>query len=337
MVAGRVEFWHVAAIGLEGPGGNLILNAQRLIRGLQLPLRGLRALQVSRMMGVLTRLHLSSVTSVVGSQGPVVSLTSYGERVKTVHLVIESIARGSLLPSRLILWLDDESLFHNLPESLIRLYRRGLEVRLSKNYGPHTKYYPYLESCQDFRLPLVTADDDILYPVFWLQRLAQANAERPDLINCYRARVIALQAKGLAPYDDWRLCHSSEPTIRHLATGVSGVIYPPEFLEALKQAGAAFQTCCPEADDLWLHVQALRSEYQVRQFVKDFVDFPMIPGTQQIGLYKSNCGEQGAGNDRQAAITYNQQDLDILSRTARKRPLRSGGRFDQKCEPSDAY
>jgi len=289
------------------------------------------------MVGALTRLHLSLETPVVGGEGPIVSLTSYGNRVETVHLVIESIARGRLLPSRLILWLDQEALVHHLPETLMRLDRRGLEVRLSENYGPHTKYYPYLESCRDFRLPLVTADDDILYPVYWLERLAQANAERPDLINCFRARVIALQARGLAPYEDWHMCHSTEPTIRHLATGVSGVIYSPEFLAILKRAGPAFKSCCPKADDLWLHVQALRSGYQVRQFVKDFLDFPMIPGTQHMALQNSNRGEQGAGNDRQAAMTYNPRDLDILSRVAGERSRANGRGLDQQCESSDAY
>jgi hypothetical protein len=289
------------------------------------------------MVSVLTRLHLSSELPVVGREGPIVSLTSYGNRVDTVHLAIESIARGRLLPSRLILWLDQEALFLNLPESLIRLERRGLEVRLSENYGPHTKYYPYLESCRDFSQPLVTADDDILYPVYWLERLAQANAQRPDVINCYRARVIALQAKGLAPYEDWHMCHSTQPTIRHLATGVSGVIYSPQFLAVLKRAGPAFKSCCPKADDLWLHVQALRSGYQVRQFVKDFLDFPMIPGTQHMALQNSNRGEPGAGNDRQAAMTYSREDLDILSSAVGKRSRGNGGGLDQQCEPSDAY
>ena len=50
------------------------------------------------------------------------------------------------------------------PESLRRLERRGLEVRLTQNYGPHTKYYPSLADAIADGLPLVTADDDILYP-----------------------------------------------------------------------------------------------------------------------------------------------------------------------------
>jgi hypothetical protein len=87
----------------------------------------------------------------------------------------------------------------------------------------------------------------------------------------------------------------------------------------------------------WLHVHALRSGYQVRRFVKDFLDFPMIPGTQHMALQNCNRGEQGAGNDRQAAMTSDQQDLDTLSRAVGKRPWGNGGGLDHQCEPSDAY
>jgi hypothetical protein len=320
----------IAALGGENAGGYVILNTQRLKRGLLLPARGIRALQESRRIGVLGRVHLSSTAPIVSSEGPVVSLTSYGRRIETVHLAIESIADGKVLPSRLILWLDQEETFRNLPESLLRLKRRGLEVRLAKSYGPHTKYYPYLENCRGFNVPLVTADDDILYPTYWLEGLARAYVERSDLINCYRARVIALHETALAPYEGWRMCHTTVPDIRHLATGVSGVIYPPEYLDVLKRAGPEFNGCCPKADDLWLHVQALRSGYRVRQFVKHFKEFPMIPGTQQIALQNYNRGLQDAGNDRQAAVTYTQQDIQILTRAVNKRTQGNDARVDQQ-------
>ena len=273
------------------------------------------ALHVSRLVRRLTWSNLTSSASVLGADGPIVCLTSYGERLQTAFLTIESIARGTLLPSRLILWLDQKDVFLNQPKELLHLQRRGLEVRLTNNYGPHTKYYPYVESTEAFHLPLVTADDDILYPKYWLQQLAEAYDERPDLINCYRARVIALDNEKLANYEKWRMCNSTEATIRHFATGVSGVIYPPGFLSFLKHTGTRFEDCCPKADDIWLHVQALRAGYKVRQFVKKFRHFPMIPDTQHLALQISNWGEQDSGNDRQAAMTYTAQDLEMLRRS----------------------
>jgi len=261
-------------------------------------------------LGLVNRFRRSQVTA---PGGPVVSLTTYGKRIRTVHCTIESIAKGRMLPSRLILWLDDTDAFANLPEPLRRLQRRGLDIRLAKNYGPHTKYYPYLEREDAFATPLVIADDDNLYPNFWLKALVEAFNEFPEFVNCHRARVIAVNETGLGKYADWRLCSSTDPSFRHLATGVSGVIYSPPFLAVLKRAGRGFEACCPKADDLWLHVQALRAGLKVRQIGPQALGFSIIPGTQDMALACLNA-TYGDGNDQQAKTTYGSEDIDVLRR-----------------------
>jgi O-antigen/teichoic acid export membrane protein len=241
--------------------------------------------------------------------GPVVSLTSYGKRIHTVHFTIESIGRGRVLPSRLILWLDDEVAFERLPAALRRLIDRGLEVKLCKNYGPHKKYYPYVESEPAFEAPLITADDDVLYPPFWLSGLMEAFRERPDLMHCYLAKVIALNDDGVAKYADWELSKSSEPSFRTVAHGLSGVLYPMSLLPTLKAAGDAFQRYCSKTDDLWLHVHALRQGHRVKQIRPQPCRFPTIPGTQKGGLWVENNNE---GNDRAVRSTYTLRDIEIL-------------------------
>ena len=229
-----------------------------------------------------------------------------------MHVVIECIARGRLLPSALILWLDDATLFKDLPKPLKRLERRGLEVRLTRNHGPHKKYYPYIQVQKAFHLPLVTADDDVLYPDDWLDGLVQAFRERPDVVNCYRARVVAWNGDRLSKYEDWAMCESSEPSLKHFATAGLRCIYPPELLRALKNAGALLSNVAPKADDIWLHVQALRAGFKVRQIVSKARHFPVLPGTQKQSLQFSNASGHNAGNDRQALLTYRESDLKTL-------------------------
>jgi hypothetical protein len=281
-------------------------------RSMRFHARILRALSLRAGIGGLTLLNRLGKSPAVSRGGPVVSLTSYGKRINTVHLVIESIARGTLLPSALILWLDDEMVFRNLPAPLRQLTQRGMEVRLTRNDGPHKKYYPYVEANETFDVPLVTADDDALYPPEWLECLDRAFREHPDVVNCYRARVIGFENNGLSKYEHWKMCESTEAGFRHFATGVSGVIYPPKFLAALKEAGRAFEHCCPKADDIWLHAQALRAGFKVRQLVASGLHFPMLPGTQEESLQNSNVGGIDAGNDRQMRLTYKENDLEIL-------------------------
>jgi hypothetical protein len=259
------------------------------------------------LLRIANRFSNSKITS---PEGPIVSITSYGLRAQTAHLAIESIGRGQLRPSRLILWLDEESLLKDLPFGIRRLQKRGLEVIRCKNYGPHKKYYPYVESQAAFDLPLVTADDDVLYASNWLNGLVHAYHQSPNVVNCYRSRVVRVEGNTFDKYENWKLVGTTTASFRHMATGVGGVIYPPALLYALKAAGDAFNQCCPRGDDIWLHVQALRNGYKVRQVCKSSFRLLEIPGAQSIALRVQNMS--GGENDRQIAATYTHEDIQIL-------------------------
>ena len=290
------------------------MNGIRILQRLaRLPRRivreSLMVVQVVRFF-ILNRL---TGRSVIANGGPVVSLTTYGGRSRAAYFAIESIANGDIRPSWMILWIDDEMLFNNLPATIRRLEKRGLEVRLSKKYGPHTKYYPFIDSQNVFTTPLVTADDDILYPSYWLKRLVEANQGHPDNVNCYWAHVMNTEDDGIGKYANYEACSSTLPSVRNIALGVMGVIYPPRFLQILKDAGTAFTECCPKADDLWLHVQALRHGYRVRQVQSKlpYFSFQGVPGSQRTALSYENV-TYGDGNDRQVKATYSEADIRLL-------------------------
>src|ERR1700728_2535296 len=96
----------------------------QIARRLRHPARTFRALVLRADMAWLLLSNRFSREPVAPCEpGAVVSLTTYGKRVRVVHLAIESIARGKTKPSRLILWLDDAALIANLPRPLLRLER----------------------------------------------------------------------------------------------------------------------------------------------------------------------------------------------------------------------
>lgn len=286
------------------------MNFRRVVQAL---LRRKRQVEKYFYLSVYARANRRSRQPIVNPGGPVVSLTTYGERTQRVYLAIESIGRGRLLPSRMILWLDDADVAAHPPVELERLQSRGLEIKVCPNYGPHKKYYPYVESQNDFNVPLVTADDDIFYPRRWLQGLYEAYLNFPDYVHCFRARHMHVTDDGIAPYASWEILRDTRPSYLNLATGCAGIIYPEPLLRKIKQQGTAFRTACPRADDLWLHAQALRAGYRVHQIVKR--EFPLceIPGTQASALYRKNFDD---GNDRQIQTTYSAQDLELLQQEA---------------------
>jgi hypothetical protein len=247
---------------------------------------------------------------VVQSGGPVVSLTTFEPRWARVHYTLESIGVGLLKPSRLLLWVAPSVLQLGMPEALRRLQSRGVEILPCEDIGPHKKYFPAVNVLAS-DIPLVTADDDVLYPLDWLERLSAAAVRLPGCVVAHRARTIALlPAGGLAPYSQWAHCHSAMPSPLHMAVGIGGVLYPPVMQQALRQAGDGFRNSCPRADDVWLKAIALRHGVDVAQ-VADMAPFLIdVPGMRESGLARHNVNE--GGNDAQIRATFTDDDVEIL-------------------------
>jgi hypothetical protein len=243
------------------------------------------------------------------STAPVVSLTSYGPRVSTVSRTIESIGRGTTRPSRIILFLDDPAIFAALPQDLERQRARGLEIVFTENLGPHTKYYPLI---QELSRPteFATVDDDIIYPRWWLSRLIKAARDTPGQVVCHRAHRMTVVNDRLERYVDWPSVTDTRPHHSVFATGVSGVLYPPDMVRALRAAGRAFERLCPTADDVWLHHVALDNGIPVRQVADIPKHFWITPHSQSTTLMDHNLV---GGNDRAIDLTYSPGQVQMLA------------------------
>lgn len=252
-----------------------------------------------------------STNSLIDPSGPIVSLTTYGFRLKKVFIAIESIGNGYQKPSQIILWLNEQQKNSDPPNTLKRLEKRGLEIKYCKDYLCHKKYYPYLESESNFKKAFATADDDVIYPRYWLQELFKSYNTDPSVIYCYRAHKIGLLDKQFLPYNDWQICNDTLPSHENFITGVSGVIYPPEFLNYLKLQGDKFENYCPKNDDIWLTLNAIRSGHKIAQIEASPILFKAVPGTQKESLKKYNM--TGGGNQIQLINTFTQQDLEKLN------------------------
>jgi hypothetical protein len=277
------------------------------------PQRFRQRIAAARTRSTLYRLSLRnrrSSESLLDPAGPVLSMTTQPHRLELVHYAIESIARGTRKPSRLHLWITDEKSYSHLPSTLQRLAARGLEIHLTEDLGPHTKYYPYITRETGFDAPLVTADDDVIYPQDWLEQLIQAYEANPSAIHCFRAHRIRMANTRPTPYNSWAPCEDTRPSHLNLITGVSGVIYPPEYLLHLKRSGTDFTRCCPHADDIWLTVVALRGGFKIAQLYDTPRVFTTTPRSQTKRLYNLNVllGE----NQVQLMRTLSKVDLTAL-------------------------
>lgn len=262
------------------------------------------------------RLWLRNVVSrqpVTGQVPVTVSLTSYGPRLRSVALAIESMAAGTSRPARLTLWLDNDVELPNgkMPKSLLRLQRRGLEICTTPNVGPHGKYYGYVTSLPSHTVPLVTADDDIMYPRRWLASLYEAHLRHPLDVHCHWAKHMTTTDGKIDPYHEWPVATDTAARQGNFALGVSGVIYPPNMLNELALRGSEFTKTCPKADDIWLHWTAMQAGISVRQTGNIAHHFPLIPGTQGESLLHSNVAN--GGNDLCIHNLYKEGDVITLN------------------------
>lgn len=245
---------------------------------------------------------------VTGSCPAVVSLTSYGERLDIVAYAIESITAGSVRPSRLILWVDDPEFTVETRPMLRRQMARGLEILPCEDLGPHKKYYPYVATTDD-PAPLVTADDDILYPRRWLETLWKSHRETPEDFVGHRAVTIEMEGAALAPYPRWRPAVSTAASHRTFVTGGAGVVYPPRLLLALREEGMAFLESAPRADDVWINAVSVRAGVRAR-WTGDKSWAWSYPRSQGNALHHENASQ--GGNDVQINRTYGDREREAI-------------------------
>ena len=230
-------------------------------------------------------------TDRIADKGVVVSLTTYGKRLYTVSLAIESIMQGTMKPNRLILWLQDDLKNEPLPYSLHLQMLRGLEVRYTKDIKSYKKLVPTLKLCPDSAI--VTIDDDALYEADTLERLVGAYNKDPHFIYASRIRKIALNIDGsVETYSKWEnVPYGSLPSNLNLPIGKEGVLYPPGSLSEEVFDADTFMKFCPKGDDLWFWLMAKKNKCmgsKIYTHEKFGFDSNSIGEVQDIALYKTN-------------------------------------------------
>ena len=240
----------------------------------------------------------------------VISLTSFAARISDVWIVIECLFRQTYKADKIILWLDTEKFNDDtLPENLKMQLSKGLEIRLVKDLRSHTKYFYALQEFKDTYV--ITVDDDCYYPENLVENLLKINAEYPNSIASNRIHKLTYKNDVILPYREWYHNYNPSNTVtgKYLLTGVSGVLYPPNvFNEDLFDA-ATFMEKCMYADDIWLSVNAWKSNIQIASnntFNKD-----MISISKSADVRLLNYNSKGTGNDDQlkAVLKYFEMNL----------------------------
>lgn len=142
-----------------------------------------------------------------------ISLTTIKNRVNYLPQVIESLLGQNLKADLIFLnvskeaYLLDEGISEtDIPAEVLNWKKEGLvKVNFVKNTGPYRKLLPVLQEKYEENCIIVTADDDVIYPPDWLEKMIKTSQEYPDSIISYRNRYIQYEGRELGEYDTWPL------------------------------------------------------------------------------------------------------------------------------------
>ncbi|GAM10577.1 hypothetical protein OR1_02866 [Geobacter sp. OR-1] len=222
------------------------------------------------------------------AQEVIVSLTAIPSRFHKLHLVIETILSQTVKPDRVVLWLSHVDRHGNriiddvnqLPDILQRQIKRGLEIRFCEDLRSYRKLIPALQAFTNE--VLVTADDDTLYPKFWLEKLYYAHLVNPQDVICYRGSRISFDSNGhLLPYLQWpEFIERDTPSFALFPTGGEGALYPQGVFNETVMDKDVFMDICLTADDVWFKAMSLYNGIKSRKITEKHQDFARIDGTQ---------------------------------------------------------
>lgn len=220
-----------------------------------------------------------------------ISITSYGIRVQTVHHTILSLLCQSVLPKKIILWLaEDEFNLAELPKSLVALQQYGLEIVFCQDIRSYKKLIPTLKTYPN--TTIVTFDDDIIYPVDHLEKLLVTHKQFPEVVICHRAHRIIKDEQGqVVDYLKWQFDVAEHlPAKDIFPVGIGGVLYPANCFDEEVLNDTAFMNLAPSADDLWFKTMTIKhgTLAKVIDNPMPYLDYLQIPLTQAQSLWQNN-------------------------------------------------
>lgn len=224
--------------------------------------------------------------------GVIVSLTSFPARINTVHYTIKSLLLQSYRPDKIILWLAKEefSSINELPKNLTDLLGSDFEIRWCDNLKPHKKYiYTMLENPESI---IITVDDDGYYRKNLVKDLISSYKKYPTSISCTRAHYMKFDSNGeILPYNEWiyEVKNIYTPSKFIFATGVGGVLYPPNSLDKRVFNTQLIKELCLNADDIWLKAMQILNNKSVVTIPSSKCKYVVGRlNSEKVCLYKNN-------------------------------------------------
>lgn len=215
---------------------------------------------------ILTCIEPGVGASRVCNEELIVTLSTFGDRIHSTALTVESLLEQTVKPNHLILNLGRQYEGRGkIPGSLRLLERRGLEIRFTSDIGPYTKLLPTLKEYPN--ATIITADDDVLYNFDFISNMVNEHIQHPNEIIASRCRVMETHGNKLGgSFLQWGYVpNEGGANIKYIPESYMGVLYPPDSLDDRVFDEKTFMMLCPSTDDFWFKAMSMLKEVSVRK------------------------------------------------------------------------
>jgi len=221
----------------------------------------------------------------------IVSLTSFPPRYNSLHICLLSLLKQTVRPDKIIVWLFKDEF--SLTKEMKELQKYGIEFRtVSENLMPHKKYF---YAMQEFPNDLiVTVDDDVIYPESCIETLINTHKKFPNSICANRVnRIIRKLCGSHFEYKYWinNYTFCKKPSNKLIATGCSGILYPPHSIPTDFLDSEKIKNYCLKADDIWLKFAELNTNTKVVWTGTNFILPYELEESQKVSLAATNVAQ----------------------------------------------
>lgn len=259
---------------------------------------------------IYDKLNLS-ILNINYNELPIISFTSYKDRLKYCSTVIKSILQNTIQPYKIVLTLykDDAKLI--VKNSMLDKYISSGKVELlicDIDIRSHKKYFYTMQKYRNH--PIITIDDDVFYTPDLIESLMNSYKKYPNCVHGRRVHKKTYNDDGtLKEYKKWIFENQDilEPSTEIMCIGVGGVLYPPDILhinnDNLKDIYKYITV-----DDVYLHYLELKNHIKI-VYCKNNKNHPdLLEGSQKTALWLTDNNFKGENNTDKAIkelLNYN--------------------------------
>lgn len=234
---------------------------------------------------------------IINETETIISLTSFGKRLSTVWITIESLLRQKDNYCNIHLYVARNDSSVRIPFKK-HMEKNGVEIHYVEDLKSFKKFYFAAKEYGDKNI--ITVDDDVIYPNYLTSSLIDAIREQ-NCVCCFRCHKITIENGIINKYDEWN--EVKDGMIRNmyfLPTGVGGVIYPKKYFCKELLNKELFMEMMPTADDIWLRFWGIAKGVEVYKVKEEYKNWIAIRFTQKNRLGIINNG-------------YSMNDLAIMN------------------------